>query len=288
MVLSIGSATVWPSRHTVFADGGSLYPELLSSIGTDRFYRELANVLAVIGGIEHSHLFRVDADRPRLLTSISHDGSVEAERQFQAYMDGDLWRADDTIQQLPSQRDLPPVLLRTITSEYRGSDLRTHWEREGFAERLMLYGNVGRVQLAMTAVRVGRDRHFGDEELVQMSAATNVLLPMVAKHLDLDARRNQILDAVTSLPLIEQVLASSPCAFPPRELQVCARLLYGLNAGAIAADLGIGLESVRSYRKRIYERMSIACYRELLLWYLAVVRDYDMPNSHAKWALGRG
>ena len=47
-----------------------------------------------------------------------------------------------------------------------------------------------------------------------------------------------------------------------------ARILYGLSAAGIAVDLGIGIESVTTYRKRAYRRLGIATQRELLVWYL--------------------
>lgn len=278
MVLSIGSASVWPGENSIFANGPMHYQSLFDSVGTGRFYGELAGVLAELCRIEHLHLFRVGESSPHCLASISHDGSREAERQFKAYMDRSLWRYDDTVQQLGARDDMPPVLLRTIADEHSCNNLRHHWREEGFAERLMLFGNVGKTRLAMTAVRVGRDRHFTGEEIARLASATGVLLPMAAKHLDFEERRDQILDALTSLPMIEKVLENGPVQFPRREMQVCARLLYGLNANSIAADLGIGLESVRSYRKRIYERLGVGCYREMLLWYLAFARRVEFAE----------
>jgi DNA-binding CsgD family transcriptional regulator len=50
---------------------------------------------------------------------------------------------------------------------------------------------------------------------------------------------------------------------------VCARVLYGLSSTAIALDLDVGEETVKTYRKRAYQRLAIGSERELLNWYLA-------------------
>ena len=47
-------------------------------------------------------------------------------------------------------------------------------------------------------------------------------------------------------------------------------MLYGLSTVGIALDLEIGEESVKTYRKRAYQRLRIGTERELLTWYLAL------------------
>ncbi|WP_017670635.1 helix-turn-helix transcriptional regulator [Blastomonas sp. AAP53] len=50
----------------------------------------------------------------------------------------------------------------------------------------------------------------------------------------------------------------------PREQQVCARTLAGLDARAIESDLGIGINTVRTYRQRAYRRYGISSANEFL------------------------
>src|SRR5262249_55197346 len=74
--------------------------------------------------------------------------------------------------------------------------------------------------------------------------------------------------ALSSLPAISQCLHDAG-ELSQRETDVCARILYGLSYYGIALDLGIGKESVMTYRKRAYKRLGIGSQRELLIWYLA-------------------
>ncbi|WP_416365582.1 LuxR C-terminal-related transcriptional regulator [Paraburkholderia terrae] len=65
-------------------------------------------------------------------------------------------------------------------------------------------------------------------------------------------------------------MAAAALSLTAREVQVGARYLYGVSTSGIASDLGIGNETVVTYRKRLYERLSIGSRRELLLWYLGL------------------
>lgn len=49
-----------------------------------------------------------------------------------------------------------------------------------------------------------------------------------------------------------------------REQQVCARTLAGMDAREIESDLGIGINTVRTYRQRAYRRYGISSANEFL------------------------
>ncbi|WP_152639763.1 helix-turn-helix transcriptional regulator [Sphingobium bisphenolivorans] len=251
---------------------------LIAAMGSNRFYGSLANTLSEIGGVEHIHVFLIEDRRPTVIASASHDGGRLAAQQFENYMQRSLWRHDTTLQQIDSVSQGEPLLLWTDAANVPCRELREHWEQEKFAERLLFYRRGDAVSVALTAVRVGRDRPFTPAQIDRLAAASDVVLPMLARNLGLCRQRENIVAALTSLPLIETVLKTGPVHLPPRELQTCARLLYGLNANSIAADLGVGVETVSSFRKRIYQRLSIGCHREMLLWYLRLYNDLDLDT----------
>jgi DNA-binding NarL/FixJ family response regulator len=74
-------------------------------------------------------------------------------------------------------------------------------------------------------------------------------------------------------------LCLSDCTdMPQREIQVCARMLYGYTSAGIAGDLNICEATIRTYRKRAYQRLSIGCERELITWYLRTWADWNTPG----------
>ena len=60
----------------------------------------------------------------------------------------------------------------------------------------------------------------------------------------------------------------SPERLPRREVEVCALILFGVSTMGIASRLNIGEETVKTYRKRAYQRLGKATQRELLNWYI--------------------
>lgn len=50
----------------------------------------------------------------------------------------------------------------------------------------------------------------------------------------------------------------------PRELEVCSLIASGITSGGIAARLGLGVNTVLTYRKRAYARLQISSQNELM------------------------
>lgn len=65
--------------------------------------------------------------------------------------------------------------------------------------------------------------------------------------------------------ICEHRLARVAPSLTPRERQICARTLAGMDARAIEKELGISVNSVRTYRQRAYRRCGISSANELLL-----------------------
>src|SRR5207248_737958 len=90
-----------------------------------------------------------------------------------------------------------------------------------------------------------------------------------AQHIEIQVGKPNLTPALTSLDEIQKCIRSAT-DLSRREAEVCARLLYGYSHCGIALDLGIGKETVMTYRKRSYQRLGIGSPRELLMWYLAL------------------
>lgn len=97
--------------------------------------------------------------------------------------------------------------------------------------------------------------------------ATEFLVAAMSRHAALTLEKPDLVPALSCLDKIEGCV-SGDGSLSKREGEVCARILYGLSTCGIALDLGIGKESVMTYRKRAYARLRIASQRELLVWYL--------------------
>jgi DNA-binding CsgD family transcriptional regulator len=81
----------------------------------------------------------------------------------------------------------------------------------------------------------------------------------VARHCQADAASADPAVKLEALFASREPLAS----LTAREKEVCLRILSGYSSETIAADLGIGLNSAFTYRKRAYQKLGIASQNEL-------------------------
>jgi DNA-binding NarL/FixJ family response regulator len=73
---------------------------------------------------------------------------------------------------------------------------------------------------------------------------------------------------ISSVERIQRLFNRYRPSLSSREAEVCARIVFGLSVIGIASDLNIEESTVVSYRRRAYDRLGIATYRELLGLYL--------------------
>lgn len=116
-------------------------------------------------------------------------------------------------------------------------------------------------------LRTTPHQEVSDRQLARLHETADVLISLAARHQDLSVARPTSSSALTSLTEIQERILSTK-SLSRREGEVCARILFGYSSCGIALDLGIGKESVMTYRKRAYQHLGIGSQRELLLWYL--------------------
>jgi DNA-binding CsgD family transcriptional regulator len=75
------------------------------------------------------------------------------------------------------------------------------------------------------------------------------------------------------LPSLRAALLAQCPALTARELDICERLLRGLSYDGIAADLGLSVASVKTYRRRAFERLGLHFKSELFARFVAAGRD---------------
>ena len=264
-----GEGRAEPSVDLTRALPGGLYERLFDSIGRKELQRELLMLLNEICGADSVHLFRLKGDRPDIASGVSLVGGQGlAISMAQAYMGLNLWRGDREMSENSYGTRDHPTVYRLATNDAPTSDLRDFYHSEKIVERLMICAQTSMGVLGFSILRAAPRPLLSADNLPDLSRVFSGIFPIVSKHMEMIGQSRRIVESLTSLSLIEQYLESSDVPLARRELQVGARLLYGLSASCVAADLGIGFETVSTHRKRLYERLGISCHHELLLWYL--------------------
>jgi len=239
-------------------------PQVVAHIGRDGFHGQLLSFLHDSVGAEHCATFVLNQEQPRVIGAMSLDGHA-ANQQIDLYLNK-YWRLDPTIS---AARGLieskASSLLRLDVGRLPPSGLRDLvYRKTHISDRVLLAGPGA----SLSVLRSEKNGRFSDAEINHLSAVGGVLLSIVEKHVELVTRPTDLSAAFASLPEIMDCIASSPERLPRREVEVCALILFGVSTMGIASRLNIGEETVKTYRKRAYQRLGKATQRELLNWYI--------------------
>lgn len=98
-------------------------------------------------------------------------------------------------------------------------------------------------------------------------APKDLAADLALKVADLEMRLLEVLALVRELPGARTTSANSPISFDElsaREREVARYLSVGLNSATVAKELGISVHTVRSHRRRVYEKLGVHSQGELM------------------------
>jgi DNA-binding NarL/FixJ family response regulator len=266
--IQIGAAQN-PRQHSGWPTGPAIYREVFEAIGQPSLPCEVLKFLRPVCDASSVHFFRIDTPQPDITCSISVDRPETASLQSHIYMSRAMWRGDADMAQASMPREAGAITLyRMSAAAAHTSELCDFYRSQRLVERLIVCGPSAQGQVAYSIMRSAPNGELDSHALETIGEAVIQLFPLISKHMEVMGQSRRVVESLTNLALIEGNLAHAAAALPQREIQVAARLLYGLDASCIASDLGIGGETVNTYRKRLYSRLGICCRHELLLWYL--------------------
>jgi DNA-binding CsgD family transcriptional regulator len=219
--------------------------------------------------------------KPTLFMSASRGVPDTTQDCWWAYLSGP-YRRDRTwgraFEDVPSE---PLTRLCHVTAtEVEGEHRARVYEAHGVAERVSVvdYESDGSV----FAVNFYRHQHqppFRDGQISGFESVAPVLLALARKHIALarpqamvplaqeEDTDHAVLPALVALPqglpALRERLLRLQQDLTDRELDVCARVLQGMTHEGIAADLGLGVPTVKTYRNRAFARMGIHFRNEL-------------------------
>lgn len=251
-------------------------PDVIDALGTPRFATQLLSFLHHKCRADHCAVFRLGTDELMELASASWDGSDTAHKQTALYVNGQYWRRDPAMTRAQNLVETEHAgIIRVEVKQLPDHGLRELvYRRKHVRERLLICGRRAEGGYCLSIVRTDEQETFSESELADLSALADTLIALIAKHASIAGNAAPLLP-LASVALIESCIASSPEPLPRREAEVCARFLYGMSSAGISIDLGIGAETVTTYRKRAYQRLGLSTRRELLVWYLTLWSNFD-------------
>lgn len=202
-------------------------------------------------------VYQLRPGRPPVLHLSASAGVVDTTRQcFAAYLDG-LYARDRSFDDVaPGQA----AVLRMHADEAPTRDHRDAiYRRHGVLERLSVVHRAA--DESLLAINLYHHLHqgpFADGEVAGFAEVAPLLLAAVQRHLSLAEPA-----AAAVPPCAREALRARCPALTDRELDVCERLLRGWSYDGIAADLGLSLATVKTYRARAFDRLGMHFKSEL-------------------------
>jgi DNA-binding CsgD family transcriptional regulator len=204
-------------------------------------------------------VYRVWRDRPPVLhLSAALQDPQCTLRCFAAYRDGGLYAGDRSFE--PVRRAPQPLLLRLRAEDAPPAHRDAIYVANGMVDRL----SVARTEADGSVLAVNAYRHAdcGRFDAADLALFGRLALPLLAAA----ARQIEWQDGDGGSPR-EQLRRQAP-GLTGRELDVLERLLAGMTYDGIAADLGLSVATVKTYRARAFERLDIHFKHELFARFL--------------------
>lgn len=259
--------------------------KLVDAVGEDRFGPALARFLNELCGADHFAAFRFGKDELREVAACCVVPERTARERVASYVNQGWWKRDPAMTE--AQRCLGAV---------RPSIIHVDFSDDGYTamrptiyphvrDRLLLCGHCPNADFGLSIVRADPHAPFAGEAIEKVAQSAELLMSVLGKHAYIRQTRPNVAQALTSLEEIQNCIVATS-ALPRREAEVSARILYGLSSVGIGLDLSVSEETVKTYRKRAYQRLAIGSERELLTWYLARWSSwrghrFESASSHA-------
>jgi DNA-binding CsgD family transcriptional regulator len=242
---------------------------LIETVGTPEFEFHLFHAAHEAIQCEHLSAFSIaPAALPRLLLAANHGAAPVARSAGSAYV-GSHWNADPTNRLLAGAGALQTGVLVSLSGDemrrlnYRRKCYsRADWESTGvnLIHKISLIKSRDDEIIKINFYRHRAAGPFATSELEKIADISDLLFAFLARHSPGGSR----CDSESLRARFERCLGRICAGITHRETQVCAAIAVGMSSAGIASALEISLNTVLTYRKRAYARLSISSQNELM------------------------
>ena len=234
-------------------------PALLA-IGRPAFAEALIHTLRRVADVGHCMVFSFTGERSaRCLLDV---GNIPIGSDLGAAYSGHFHLADPNRETIFSrQANAAPIVLPTFARRmYSDCYRKIFFEDSEIVDKFATAIWVDDICFYVNFYRTTSQGRFSRDQVGQLARIAPALSAAVARHFQRESSPDH--DPVRKLETL--FATSEPFArLTGREKQVCLRIVCGFSSEAISGDLGIGLQSILTYRKRAYYKLGICSQNEL-------------------------
>ena len=252
---------------------------VIQAIGTPQFDVVTLSALYEHAGVEHFATFKVLEDDLAILGAGSIRGSIGCNQGLK-YIDNGLWRSDPTIARAHRALEECQTAVLDVRISELPPELRDLYGDQQVCDRRFVCGKRSGGRFAISMLKTTARGLFEEPEMAWIKEASDILISALCRHAELSGSRS-----TSELPPIHEIetrLRRHEASLTKRETQVCARILRGVLAAGIATELGVSEESIVTYRKRAYARLSISTRFELLSVFLRLPSGLTRPPQRGR------
>ncbi|MBK6005037.1 helix-turn-helix transcriptional regulator [Ramlibacter ginsenosidimutans] len=212
--------------------------------------------------------------RPSLYLSASRGIPDRTRECWWAYLSGPYLQ-DRSFDRSQPVAEHAPRLCHVTAQEIPDEHRARVYEPHGMMERVSIVDSEDDALFAVNFYRHAHQPAFTDAQIASFACVAVPVLALARKHIALCAADSAPRTAGSPVLAQEPLAASMPAGrmrerllelngeLTAREVDVCVRLLQGMTHDGIAADLGLGLTTVKTYRNRAFDRLGIHFRNEL-------------------------
>lgn len=234
-------------------------PALLA-IGRASFPQTLIDALRCIADVGHCMVFSFAGERSS--TCLLDAGNIPTGGDLGAAYSGHFFLSDPNRDAIFEGQAAPaPVLLPTFARRmYTDSNRKMFFEDSDIVDKCATAIWVDDTCFYVNFYRITSQGQFKRWEVQRLMAVAPAVSAAVARHFQQAGTAEG--DPAERLKRLFTDAAAF-AALTGREKEVCRRILSGFSSEAIASELGIGLHSALTYRKRAYRKLGISSQNEL-------------------------
>lgn len=259
-------------RGRTFAGVASAVAPMVLAIGQPSFPHILIDALRAIANVGHCMVFAFEEERAvRCALGI---GNIPIGPDLGAAYAGHFHLADPNREAIFRERSAnsPLVLPGFSRRMYSDSYRKIFFEDAGIVDKVAMAMWTGSSCFYVNFYRTTDQGPFHRAEAARLSKLAPAVGAIVARHCQEQAVAADPLSKLQTLFATHEPFVN----LTAREKGVCVRILSGYSSEAISADLGIGLHSTFTYRKRAYEKLGISSQNEL---FAIALRLMALPRS---------
>lgn len=236
---------------------------VVAALGNPGFNEALLASLVSAARVDHYALIRFDGARTARLVATASRAGLHVERGVQEEYLDHFQRLDPNRRLFGRTAPGQPLLNRLPRERVPNAHYRLRcYDRPGLVDRISVIAEAEGDWYCLNLFRAEQSGRFGGGETAAIRDSAGLLAALAIKH-DRIARPGAILPREARRAGIDARLRQLDARLTGREREVLVRVVSGMTSEGIALDLGIGVNSVLTYRKRAYARLRIGSQNEL-------------------------